>query len=141
MRTPPLTLTSGLWRIGAMSAHVKKSPVKGKRRPPLNGFAALRGAVRPAHQDAVRSFCERHALFAQVSLAARLAKRFFKTRKLDLQVEHDPERSGEWVVLHVDSDASVDATLEAYHSFKKKWLSLVMAPDQRELIRLVYSIA
>ena len=60
-------------------------------------------------------------------------------KQLRIEVENDPEGSGEWLVLDVEMKGSVDEVLASYHRFKDEWL-LQLPPARRSLMRLLVNI-
>jgi hypothetical protein len=87
----------------------------------------------------VRRFCLRTDLFLEGKRAIKLAQLTLKPRRLQVQLEGDPEGCGEWLVIDVDILGPVDKALEVYHICKEKWMADLCAPN-RGLIRLVYNI-
>jgi hypothetical protein len=87
----------------------------------------------------VLAFCQRKGLTQDVKTAVELAKQSFRSDKLRLQIEGDPEGEEEWVVIDVDVQGTVNEVLGAYDSFKEKWLTAV-ATDRGRLVRLLYNI-
>jgi len=87
--------------------------------------------------DAVAIFCSQHDLFQDVGRGVAMVKKTLHPRRLRLVVEGDPEGSGEWLVLEVDMQGSVDEVLGSYHRFKDQWLTGLSAAGQKRMRLLV----
>jgi hypothetical protein len=89
--------------------------------------------------DIVR-FCLQMGILHYLYIAIDLLQKCFPTiKKLQPQIEKDPETEEEWLILDISLEGEVDTILDDYNSYTDKWVSSVPWPE-RQLIRLSYDI-
>ena len=88
--------------------------------------------------DEVVSFCFRWQLFNHFQRALRLAQHsFLDLRKIDVEIESDPESEDEWLVIVVQVHGDIGKVLDMYDAYTRKFVQVVPWPFL-DKIRLIY---
>jgi hypothetical protein len=88
--------------------------------------------------DEVLSFCSRWQLFNHFQRALRLAQHsFLDLRKIDVEIENDPESEDEWLVIVVQVHGDIGKVLDMYEAYTRKFVQVVPWPAL-DKIRLIY---
>ena len=88
--------------------------------------------------DEVLSFCSRWQLFNHFQRALRLAQHsFLDLRKIDVEIENDPESEDEWLVIVVQVHGDIGKVLDMYDAYTRKFVQVVPWPAL-DKIRLIY---
>lgn len=89
---------------------------------------------------AVRTFCQKHQILADLKTAIRLITQSFpRTQNVRIALRGDPEGDGEWLVIQFDAAGDVGHVLGAYAKLKKEWVSLIQGRGLG-MIRFLYNI-
>jgi len=85
-------------------------------------------------------FCSRQGILPYLPVAIELIETCFSSiQELQLQLEHDPDTSEEWLVLDITIQGDEEEILDAYGRYVDHWVSAVPWPG-RNKIRLSYNI-
>jgi len=88
----------------------------------------------------VLAFCSKSNLAPYLDLALQLARECFDpVRRLNLEIEFDPDTDEERVIVEVGIEMPVNEVLERNSEYTSQWVA--QAPlEARQKIRLLYNI-
>ena len=98
------------------------------------------GNVRPLSAEEI-SFCLCEDLTDSLLLAISLAQQYLEPiQPLEVQLEHDPESTEEWLTLRVVVAGDNESILTHYDNYVRDWVAQVLWPEVNR-IRLSYDVA